>query len=183
MSTIDPEVYTLYNRKKLTIRTALGKDASQVVKLMKGVIKEGPFTLYESDEYSATAKSETKRIKRFKDAPGKIYLVALIKDEITGFISFDNWDTRRTAHTGLFSIFLKKKFRGMGIGRLLIKSMLNWGKNNPVNRKISLAVFSTNKNAIALYEKLGFRREGCCPRDMIIGGKYVDSILMYKYTK
>ena len=183
MSTIDPEIYTLKNRKKLTIRTALAKDASQVVKLMKGVIKEGPFTLYESDEYSSTAKSEAKRIKRFKNAPGKIYLVGSIKDEITGFISFDNWDTRRTTHTGLFSIFLKKKFRGMGIGKLLIKSMLNWGKHNPVNKKISLAVFSTNKNAIALYKKLGFRREGCCQRDMIINGKYVDSVLMYKYTK
>ena len=71
----------------------------------------------------------------------------------------------------------------MGIGKLLIKSMLNWGKHNPVNKKISLAVFSTNKNAIALYKKLGFRREGCCQRDMIINGKYVDSVLMYKYTK
>lgn len=183
MSIIVPEHHTLKNGRKLTIRTALTKDASQVVKLMKGVIKEGPFTLYESDEYSSTAKSEAKRIKRFKDAPGKIYLVAVIKDEITGFISFDNWDTRRTTHTGLFSIFLKKKFRSMGIGKLLVKSMVNWGKHNPVNKKISLAVFSTNKNAIALYKKLGFRREGRCPRDMIIDGKYVDSVLMYKYTK
>lgn len=183
MSTIAGEEHKLKNGKKITIRTALAKDASQVVKLMKGVIKEGPFTLYESDEYRSTAKSEAKRIKRFKDAPGKIYLVAEMRNEIAGFISFDNWDTRRTAHTGLFSIFLKKKFRGTGIGRLLINSMLNWGKHNPVNKKISLAVFSTNKNAIALYKKLGFRREGCCPRDMIINGKYVDSILMYKYTK
>lgn len=183
MCTIKPEKYVLKNGKKLNIRTALSKDAVQIVKLMKGVIEEGPFTLYESDEYKSTAKSEAKRIKRFKEAPGKIYLVAEIKNEITGYISFDSWDTRRTTHTGLFSIFLKKKFRGMGIGKLLVKSMMNWGKHNPVNKKISLAVFSTNKNAIALYKKLGFKPEGCCPRDMIIDGKYVDSILMYKYTK
>ncbi len=183
MSSINPEEYILKNGKKLIIRTALVKDASQLVNLMKGVIKEGPFTLYESDEYRSTAKSEASKIKRFKEAPGKIYLVAEIKNEVTGFISFDNWDTRRTTHTGLFSIFLKKKFRGLGIGKLLIKRMVNWGKNNPVNKKISLAVFSTNKNAIALYKKLGFKREGCCPRDIIIDGKYVDSILMYKYTE
>ncbi|MBE2227238.1 MAG: GNAT family N-acetyltransferase [Ignavibacteria bacterium] len=183
MSTISPEKHKLKNGKKVVIRTALAKDASQVVKLMKGVIKEGPFTLYESDEYRSTAKSEAKRIKRFKEAAGKIYLVAEAKNEIAGFISFDNWDTRRTQHTGLFSVFLKKNWRSVGIGGLLIKSMLNWGKTNPVNRKISLAVFSTNKNAIALYKKLGFKKEGCCPKDMIIDGKYVDSILMYKYTK
>ncbi len=61
--------------------------------------------------------------------------------------------------------------------------MLEWGKFNTVNKKISLAVFSTNKNAIALYKKLGFKQEGRCLGDMIINGKYVDSILMYKYTK
>ena len=183
MSIISPEEHKLKSGKKVIIRTALAKDAAQVVKIMKDVIKEGPFTLYETDEYGSTAKSEAKRIKRFKDAPGKIYLVAEVKNEITGFISFNNWDTRRTEHTGLFSVFLKKKWRAIGIGSMLIRCMLAWGKINPVNKKVSLAVFSTNKSAIALYKKLGFRQEGYCPRDMIINGQYVDSILMYKYTK
>lgn len=183
MSTILPEEYKLKNGKTVIIRTALSKDAPQLVKLMMDVIKEGPFTLYEPDEYKATSKSESKKIKTFKESPGKLYLVAEFKKEIAGFISFNNWDTRRTSHTGLFSVFLKKKWRGSGLGRLLITSLLEWGKASKINRKISLAVFSTNKNAIALYKKLGFKQEGCCPRDMIIDGKYVDSILMYKYTK
>jgi RimJ/RimL family protein N-acetyltransferase len=50
-------------------------------------------------------------------------------------------------------------------------------------RKISLYVFSTNKNAIALYKKLGFSQEGLFKRDMIIDGKYVDSVAMYKWIK
>jgi len=183
MSTILPVEYKLKNGKTVIIRTALSKDAPQLVKLMMDVIKEGPFTLYEPDEYKATSKSESKKIKTFKESPGKLYLVAEFKKEIAGFISFNNWDTRRTSHTGLFSVFLKKKWRGSGLGRLLITSLLEWGKASKINRKISLAVFSTNKNAIALYKKLGFKQEGCCPRDMIIDGKYVDSILMYKYTK
>lgn len=183
MSTITGSKFKLKNGKPLTIRTALAKDASQIVKLMKDVIREGHYTLYESDEYRSTAKSEAKRISGFKKAPGKIYLVAESGKEITGFISFDNWNTRRTAHTGLFSVYLKKKWRGMGIGKILVKGLLDWGKNNPVNKKISLAVFSTNKNAIALYKKLGFKQEGRCPADMIINGKKVDSIFMYKFTK
>lgn len=183
MSTINHQIFSLKNNKKLILRTALSKDASQLVKLMKDIVNEGPFTLAEPDEYLSTIKTESKKIKRFKEAEGKIYLVAEVNNEITGYISFDNWDTRRTSHTGLFSVFIKKKWRGKGIGKILINGMLEWGKLNPVNKKISLAVFSTNKNAIALYKKLGFKTEGRCPKDMIIDGKYVDSILMYKYTK
>ncbi len=183
MSTLNEQLFNLKNGRKFLLRTALLKDASQIVELMRSVVKEGPYTLAEPDEYKSTVKSESKKIKRFKNSPGKIYLVGEVNKEITGFISFDNWDTKRTAHTGLFSVFIKKKWRGKGIGKILINGMLEWGKTNPVNKKISLAVFSSNKSAIALYKKLGFRQEGKCPRDMIIDGKYVDSILMYKYTK
>ena len=183
MSTINEQYFNLKDGRVLILRTALVKDASQIVRLMKDIVDEGPYTLAEPDEYKSTVKSESKKIKRFKDAPGKIYLVGEVNKEITGFISFDNWDTKRTSHTGLFSVFIKKKWRGKGIGKILINGMLDWGRTNPVNKKISLAVFSTNKSAIALYKKLGFRQEGRCLKDMIINGKYVDSILMYKYTK
>lgn len=183
MSIITPNTFTLKNGKQLTLRTALAKDASHIVKLMKEVVKEGPYTLAEPDEYTTTVKSEAEKIKRFAKAEGKIYLVAEIKNEIAGFIDFDNWPTRRTRHTGLFSIFIKKQWRGMGIGKILVKGMLDWGAANPVNKKISLYVFSTNKNAIALYKKLGFKVEGTFKNDMIIDGKYVHSVAMCKFTK
>lgn len=183
MSTITPKTFTLKNNKTLILRSAAVKDASQIVRLMKGVIKEGPYTLQEPDEYTATVKSEAAKIKRLNSGKGSLYLVADVNKTVTGFISFDNWPTRRTEHTGLFSVFITKKWRGYGIGKILVQGMLDWAKENPVNRKISLYVFSINKNAIALYKKLGFKVEGRMRRDMIIDGKYVDSVAMYKYTK
>lgn len=183
MSAITPKEFTLKNNKTLTLRSAMVKDAPQIVKLMKGVIKEGPYTLQEPDEYDTTAKSEVAKIKRLNSGKGSVYLVAEVNKSVTGFIAFDNWPTRRTEHTGLFSVFITKKWRGCGIGKILVQGMLDWAKENPVNRKISLYVFSTNKDAIALYKKLGFKTEGIFKRDMIINGKYVDSVAMYKYTK
>lgn len=44
--------------------------------------------------------------------------------------------------------------------------------------KISLEVLSTNKRAINLYLKLGFRREGIKRDEVFKGNKYVDSIIM-----
>lgn len=183
MSSIKEKEIRLSDGKSLTLRTAMVKDASQIVKLMRDIVNEGPYTLAEPDEYRTTARTEAAKIKRFKKAAGKIYLVTISGKEIIGFISFDNWDTRRTSHTGLFSVFIKKKWRGKGIGKILVGGMLDWAKENPMIRKISLYVFSTNKNAIALYKKLGFRQEGRFLNDMIIDGKFVHSVAMYKWIK
>jgi len=47
-------------------------------------------------------------------------------------------------------------------------------------RKLTLRVLSTNAAAIALYERLGFTREGVLRNEFIINGGYVDDILMAK---
>lgn len=125
MGTITPFEKISKDKKKILIRTAQVKDASKIVKLMRDVIKEGPYTLAEPDEYNTTAADEAAKIKRCRDKDGKIYLVAEYKDEIAGFICLDSWPTRRTWHTGLFSVYLKKKWRSKGVGSMLIKAMLD----------------------------------------------------------
>jgi len=72
--------------------------------------------------------------------------------------------------------------RNKGIGRLLINELIIWAANNFLIEKVSLSVFSSNERAIELYRKMGFRKEGLCKGDMKINGKYVDSLLMYKWA-
>ena len=45
-------------------------------------------------------------------------------------------------------------------------------------RKLTLRVLGTNAAAIALYERLGFTREGVLRGEFIIEGRDVDDILM-----
>jgi ribosomal protein S18 acetylase RimI-like enzyme len=47
-------------------------------------------------------------------------------------------------------------------------------------RKLSLRTFSTNPDAIRLYTRFGFRREGLLRAEFLIGGQYVDDILLAK---
>ena len=44
-------------------------------------------------------------------------------------------------------------------------------------RKLTLRVLSTNTAAIALYERLGFTREGVLHGEFIIKGRDVDDVL------
>ena len=95
MSAHPAKQFILKNGKILITRTAMAKDARQIVNLLKDIVKEGPYTLMEPDEFSYTIRSESKKIKRYNEAPGKVYIVAEIKKEVIGFIAFVNWDTRK----------------------------------------------------------------------------------------
>jgi len=181
MCFIEKKNIILKNGIMITVRTAEPKDASGINDVMKSVIKENYFTIHGIDEFNETSQSRLKQIKKYRRAKGKIFIVALFKNKVIGLVSFNNWDTRKTMHTGFLSIFLLKEYRSIGLGKELMKILIEWGKSNKIIRKMSLAVFSCNKNAIALYKKVGFKIEGICPKDMKINGRYYDSVLMYKF--
>ena len=182
MGKIKPVTLTKTGGSGILIRAAEPQDATGVLKIMKQVVKEKYFTIHEPGEFHETQKSYSEKILKFKRAPGKLFLVAEINNEIAGFVNFNNWDTRKTRHTGFLSVFLLKKYRGIGLGRALMSELINWAKNNPLIKKMSLAVFENNRNAIALYKKMGFKIEGSCPKDIKIGNKFYSSIFMYIFT-
>ena len=45
-------------------------------------------------------------------------------------------------------------------------------------KRLTLRVFATNSAALALYEEFGFEREGALRGEFLIGGEYVDDVLM-----
>jgi RimJ/RimL family protein N-acetyltransferase len=182
MSRIDRKQIVLMNGINVEIRTAEPKDADGIFDVMKSVMKEKVFTLHETDEYRETAKTIVQKIKKFRNAPGKIIISALFGNRIIGYATFNNRDLRKIKHTGYLTIFIKKKLRGKGLGEELMKILIQWGIANKLIRKMTLAVFSNNKNAIALYEKIGFKIEGICSKDVKINGRYYDSVLMYKFV-
>jgi len=83
---------------------------------------------------------------------------------------------------GNLGIAIRKEYRGKGIGKKLILKALEEGKN--LFEIIQLEVFSNNKIAISLYEKVGFITYGIFPNRIKRKDKYYDVILMYyKYTE
>lgn len=69
-------------------------------------------------------------------------------------------------------------WRGRGIGTRLVKEGIGWARENGAER-IGLDVFPDNAAAIALYEKLGFRRIGVVRgRHVRRGGEVRDALLM-----
>lgn len=165
-----------------TIRNTTPDDAAAIIAIRRAVTLEGDCTLVEPDEMTLDEASERATIDSYILNKGWHHLVAEVDGKVVGYIEFRNGSLRRIAHSGSLSIYLDRAFRGTGIGSMLMERLLAWAEANPIIEKVTLAVFSTNERAIALYTKFGFVEEGRCPRDMKIGEAYVDSVLMYRFV-
>lgn len=184
MSYIDPHRTYSKSGSEILLRNAHEKDAAAIARIKAEVITEKVYMLREEDEADFSEESERREILEHLNKEGSVYIVAECGEEIAGFLEFMNGTLKRTKHSGMFSVYLSKSYRGDGIGTLLVQTLLEWAQQSLLIEKVTLAVFSSNTRAIALYEKLGFEREGCCPKDMKLSdGTYMDSVLMYRFVK
>ena len=115
---------------------------------------------------------------------GKLLIVAEVDNKIVGSADLRNGERKRIQHVGTVAIIVVKDYRGLGIGKTLMQTLINWASNNSIIEKIDLGVFSNNTRAIKLYKKLGFTKEGHKVKEIKIGpNDYADGILMYKFVK
>jgi RimJ/RimL family protein N-acetyltransferase len=81
------------------------------------------------------------------------------------------------AHSGVLGMGLLPPFRGQGHGVALIQATLSEARRVGLVR-FELTVHADNKRAIALYERLGFKKEGTMKSAALIDEHYKDVILM-----
>jgi UDP-4-amino-4,6-dideoxy-N-acetyl-beta-L-altrosamine N-acetyltransferase len=79
---------------------------------------------------------------------------------------------QRTASLGIY--IGENKRRNRGIGFVSCSLIIDYAFNGLDLRKIGLEVVSFNENAIRLFEKLGFKKEGVKTGEYYLDGKYLD---------
>ncbi len=66
-----------------------------------------------------------------------------------------------------------------GIGKAMLGHLIEWSRKTTSVEKIELHVRSSNKRAMSLYQKFGFKEEGRWKRRVKIKeGQYLDDVLM-----
>ncbi len=89
-----------------------------------------------------------------------------------GLLAVDRADKDRNSDCWLSSWWISENYRGHGISRLMADWVYNLCKENGW-QKIGLGVWPDNKNAIAVYLRLGFERaDGLMPSRSIPGLMY-----------
>ena len=78
-----------------------------------------------------------------------------------------------------FSIYVERGWRGKGAGSVLLKRLIELGREHGYH-KLVLSAFPTNDGGMALYTKLGFRTVGIYREQGRLDGRWVDTIIMEK---
>ena len=177
---VKPKEFDL-NGRKLVLRNAVEDEAEMLLKYLKQVYAETPFLIQEPDEITFTIADEKKYIKENNDSDSDLLLIGMLDGKHVGNCSLMGNHARRLKHRISLGIVLYLEYTGLGIGRIMIEEVCKIAKENGIEQ-VELEVAANNRNAISLYEKLGFENVGTLPNNMKYSdGTYTDVHFMVKY--
>ena len=107
--------------------------------------------------------------------PDIVFGIHTFKDEFIGYTSLEK--TENTDEYEFSVLILNKDFWGMGIGEEATKLTLKYAFDVLKGKKIILHTSEFHVKAIALYEKMGFKRTKLIPndREIFLDGKWIRS--------
>jgi RimJ/RimL family protein N-acetyltransferase len=103
--------------------------------------------------------------------------VALADDAVVGWCVIIRKPKTIYRHTGVLGMGIVEGYRGRGIGTALIRAALDAAREQGLKR-IELQVRESSISAMALFEKVGFVKEGVMRKHAFVDGVYENSILM-----
>ncbi len=125
----------------------------------------------------ATPLPQTREFVMGMIAKGNPQFVAVTGLEVVGWCDISRHFFPSHAHRGNLGMGILPAYRGQGLGRRLMETTLRAAQKTGFAR-VELDVYEDNSRAIALYEKLGFVREGIIRRAARIDGRFIDAIGM-----
>lgn len=174
-----PETKIKVKDLSFTLRSAKESDAEQLLSLAKSILTEEDYSVTTPHEFNNTVEQQIQWIQKLSSAPDKVLIVAVFNDRIVGMVDFSAYNKARQKHHGVFGISIDREFRGKGIGRVLMNALLEWARKNPLIEKVGLTVHAENKNAIFLYQSLGFKQEGLIKNNLKYSDDdYRDTVIM-----
>lgn len=124
-----------------------------------------------------TVEDEIAFIRAHLDPWNSTLLVAVAESRIVGLLDFTGFTLDEERHVGTFGLSVDAGHRGLGIGTALIDELVRWAPSHGISR-IQAWAWSNNPGAVALYERMGFAREGLCRNAIIRDGHAIDVWLM-----
>lgn len=163
----------------VTVRHAEPGDASVLVELAEAVGAEPQGWLITNGAWR-TAGEERRYLRAIRRSAHAAVLVAEAPEAgVVGRLSIARDPHPASRHVADVGLMVAEDFRRRGAGRALMEAAEEWAHSIGV-RKIELHVFPHNRGALALYERLGYEREGLRRAHYRRGRDFVDAILMAK---
>lgn len=160
------------------VRRAAAGDAARLVELAREVGAEPEGWLITDGDWR-TASEERRYLRAVRRHPDAAVFVAETPAGIVGRLSIARDPHPASDHVADLGLMVAGDHRRQGIGRALMEAAEEWARESGI-RKLELHVFPHNTAALALYESLGYSREGVRRQHFRRGGGFIDAILMAK---
>jgi RimJ/RimL family protein N-acetyltransferase len=149
-------------------------DLPELVEALNSIIHEGRF-LFMNNEITGM-EEERKWFQRSTKA-GMLYLVGRVDGKIVGGASIHPFTDKRS-HVAELGIFIRDGYRNVGLGTELTRAFVEIAKNHRFEI-LQLSVYATNKRALHVYKKCGYKECGKLFHDIkFLDDTYTDRILM-----
>jgi ribosomal protein S18 acetylase RimI-like enzyme len=164
------------------LRNMEANDVDKLHVFINKLSAEDTFITYSGEEISKEEEQEyvESALNTMNDGDA-VYVVCENNDEIIGNASIARKDIKkeRSRHVGVLAISVDADYRDVGIGKKLLKTVLEQSKQNIEGLKmVELEVFGNNRRAIELYRNVGFAEVGRIPNEILYRDKYTDGVHM-----
>jgi RimJ/RimL family protein N-acetyltransferase len=163
----------------LTIRKAAPEDAEQMIFHLVQLSNEPNICIPLSPgEFNKTVEEEATIIIETNNSDNSVFMIAFDNDKLVGVSNAFGGKHNATRHCADVGISINKDYRGMGIGKKLMKYLIDWAKETSILTRLELCVYERNTLAIKLYEDLGFVIQGKKEKAIFQNGNYENEIIM-----
>lgn len=163
----------------IDVRVAEPGDAAALVALASAVGGEPEGWLL-SDARWRSVGDERRYLRALRRHPDGAVLVAEAGDAVVGRLSIARDPHPSSAHVADLGLMVAATHRRRGVGTALLSAAEDWARVARIT-KLELHVFPHNTAALALYEQVGYEREGYRHAHYRRpDGSLVDAILMAK---
>lgn len=160
MAMVEPRRLVVGERE-VTLRTAMEADAAEIQHVFFVTYGETDFLSRSPDEmhdsYDALASRVTTKLASSVD----LFLVAEVDGRLIANAALTGSKLHRFGHSVELALAVMKDYWGLGIGRQLVATLLDWADARGLVR-VFLEVSDSNERAIRLCEHFGFEVEAAC---------------------
>jgi RimJ/RimL family protein N-acetyltransferase len=163
----------------VAVRPVSAEDAAEMIELNDALDQETKFMLAEPGERITTLEQQAARFRALQDSPYEGMFVAEDDGRLAGYIVAAGSPMRRARSTARVVMGVRRNYWGRGVGAALMEAAESWARAKQIHR-LELSVMVHNERAIALYERMGFEKEGVRRHALRIDGSFVDELYMGK---
>lgn len=178
LATTPPQIIELRDGSRIHLRCATAHDAAALTALRRDI--DDPVSTISQPDAREAVSLLGERIASFKTNPDRLWLLAADQAGILiGHARCAASIRPRHSHVASVSLGVAPGWRGRGVGRALLRRLIDWARCHGSIQKLTLNVLSRNRAAIRLYATSGFRIVGTRRHEIRLNsGRFANETLM-----